>query len=208
MFLLEFNCCHKMLRLLKWWNSFRRALFCSSLILFVIVCATQHPSLPVVRNLLWSEGLCRNPKVENKVKKKKAEKQISTKKARKVKNSAFCSWLIKGTRQWLCGLYEASYISCTSEAPSRLFATEKRLNDFGFRTVLLIFYLKLARLRKRSIMYDTELQRKDFWQLSYRVCSSPKDSHPVGLRSSQADAAPEPRPFSVRWPGWNRWSAA
>lgn len=35
-------------------------------------------------------------------------------------------------------------------------------------------------------MYNTELRQKDFWQLSRRVCSSPKDSHPIGLQSSRA----------------------
>lgn len=73
---------------------------------------------------------------------------------------------------------------------------KKRENNFGFLFVRLIFYLKLARLRERSITYDTEVQRKDFWQPSRRVCSSLKDSHPVGLRSSRADAGPAKAIFS------------
>lgn len=51
------------------------------------------------------------------------------------------------TKQWFCGLFGASYISCISEAPGSLSATEKRRNYFGFGIVWFTFYLKLARLQ-------------------------------------------------------------
>lgn len=43
-------------------------------------------------------------------------------------------------------------------------------------------------------MYDSELRREAFCQPSRLVCSSQKDSHPVGLLLSRAEAGPEPRP--------------
>lgn len=201
MFLSEFNCCHKMLRHLKWWNSLCCALFSACLMSLFIVCVQQQISLPTVRNLLWSEALCRNPspKVENEV---NAQKQISIKKKpTKLNNNAFLQ-LVHHVNQTVV-VWPAHL-----RPPAVCSQQKKRQNDFGFRIVQLIFYLKLALLRERSIMYDMESQRKDFWQLSRPICSSPKDSHPVGLRSSRADAGLQLRPFLVRWPGWNRWSAA
>lgn len=140
MFLSEFNCCQKMLWLLKWWNSLRRALFCSCLMLLVIVRVQQQISLPTVQNLLWS---VQESKFKNGKWGKCTKTNIDLKKNPiKVNNNAFCSWFIKWTRQWLCGLYEASYISCTSEAPQQFVRNRKTAERFWLQDYLAHFLFK------------------------------------------------------------------
>lgn len=149
MFLLEFNCCHKMLRLLKWWNSLRRALFCSCLVLLVIMCEKQHPSLPMVRNLLWSEGLCRNPSPKVEVREMHKSK-YPPKKPIKLKNSAFLQLVDQGkqtvvvwpVRSFICQLHH--------RGPQLFVRNSKTAERFWLQDCSSNFLFKTC-LRKREI---------------------------------------------------------
>lgn len=155
MFLSEFDCCHKTVQLLKWWNSLHCALF--SCCCLLCACSNKK-SLPTVRNLLGSEMVDthRNPSPKGKRSKHtKARPQIffeiiffhSSSSEEVIFPHRYSETAHSKRTQRFCGLFGASYISCTSESEGSWSATEKQQKDFGFGMVRFIFYLKLALLQ-------------------------------------------------------------